>query len=318
MRERVRVHAEHDADRLLARERDPVPAVPVQLGPGVQGQLRLHGHQRRLPSSSTSRTRRTRSRSTSTRAARPRQGDVVVYGNILVRSWDSATSAAGAATQSCGGTLVGQGFEGIHIFDITDPTNPVMVDVGNDPPTASRACASRRRTCRARAAARTRRPPCRTRPAAPSTSTTAARQRHLHAASTSSRSRSRTRPSASYVKQAPRGQLLPRQHRVPQRRRQLRDRARAATASRMFKFDATIDPTLPGGIENPTLLWSKPMPGVSTGHSGRVQLRRQDGASSAMSRAAASARSCQATSSIVEQVAVLPERRRPATRSRRS
>ena len=61
------------------------------------------------------------------------QGDVVVYGNILVRSWDSATSATGAATQSCGGTLVGQGFEGVHIFDITDPTNPVMVDVGNNP-----------------------------------------------------------------------------------------------------------------------------------------------------------------------------------------
>ena len=58
------------------------------------------------------------------------QGDVVVYGNILVRSWDSPTSANGAATQSCGGTLVGQGFEGIHIFDITDPANPVMVDVG--------------------------------------------------------------------------------------------------------------------------------------------------------------------------------------------
>ena len=61
------------------------------------------------------------------------QGDVVVYKNILVRSWDSPTSANGAATQSCGGTLVKQGFEGIHIFDITDPENPVMVDVGNDP-----------------------------------------------------------------------------------------------------------------------------------------------------------------------------------------
>jgi hypothetical protein len=57
------------------------------------------------------------------------QGDVVVHKNILVRSWDSPTSAGGAATQSCGGTLVGQGFEGIHIFDISDPANPVMVDV---------------------------------------------------------------------------------------------------------------------------------------------------------------------------------------------
>ena len=55
------------------------------------------------------------------------QGDIVVYRNILVRSWDSPVSAGGAATQACGGTLVGQGFEGIHIFDITDPANPVMV-----------------------------------------------------------------------------------------------------------------------------------------------------------------------------------------------
>ena len=34
----------------------------------------------------------------------------------------------------------------------------------------------------------------------------------------------------------------------------------------MFKFDATIDPTLPGGIENPIQMWSKPL-GVGTGHS---------------------------------------------------
>ena len=76
------------------------------------------------------------------------QGDIVVHGNILVRSWDSPTSAGGAATQACGGTLVGQGFEGIHIFDISDPANPVMVDVDKTADTASRACASRRRACR--------------------------------------------------------------------------------------------------------------------------------------------------------------------------
>ena len=28
---------------------------------------------------------------------------------------------------TCAGQLVGAGFEGIHIFDITDPVNPVMV-----------------------------------------------------------------------------------------------------------------------------------------------------------------------------------------------
>jgi hypothetical protein len=35
----------------------------------------------------------------------------------------------------------------------------------------------------------------------------------------------------------------------------------------MFKFDTTIAPDAPGGIENPTLLWSKPMTGVNIGHS---------------------------------------------------
>ncbi len=34
----------------------------------------------------------------------------------------------------------------------------------------------------------------------------------------------------------------------------------------VFKFDATIDPTLPGGIENPIQLWSRSL-GVGTGHS---------------------------------------------------
>ena len=34
----------------------------------------------------------------------------------------------------------------------------------------------------------------------------------------------------------------------------------------MFKFDATIDPTLPGGIENPIQMWSKQLVG-GTGHS---------------------------------------------------
>ena len=51
------------------------------------------------------------------------QGDVVVYGNILVRTWDSPANT----THSCGGQLVGTGFEGIHIFDISDPANPVFV-----------------------------------------------------------------------------------------------------------------------------------------------------------------------------------------------
>jgi hypothetical protein len=51
------------------------------------------------------------------------QGDVVVYGNILVRSWDAEASP----TSTCAGQLVGDDFEGIHIFDIADPANPQFV-----------------------------------------------------------------------------------------------------------------------------------------------------------------------------------------------
>lgn len=55
------------------------------------------------------------------------QGDVLVWGNLLIRSWNSPVSAANAATASCGGQLVGQGFEGLNIFDISNPTNPVLI-----------------------------------------------------------------------------------------------------------------------------------------------------------------------------------------------
>jgi hypothetical protein len=50
------------------------------------------------------------------------QGDVIVYGNILVRSWDSPASAS----STCAGQAVGAGFEGIHVFDISNPTAPVL------------------------------------------------------------------------------------------------------------------------------------------------------------------------------------------------
>jgi hypothetical protein len=51
------------------------------------------------------------------------QGDVVVYGDILVRSWDAPANAS----STCAGQAVGAGFEGIHIFDISDPAKPEMV-----------------------------------------------------------------------------------------------------------------------------------------------------------------------------------------------
>jgi hypothetical protein len=51
------------------------------------------------------------------------QGDLVVYGDILVRSWNSP-APAGA---TCDGEPVPTGFEGLHIFDISDPRDPVLV-----------------------------------------------------------------------------------------------------------------------------------------------------------------------------------------------
>jgi hypothetical protein len=51
------------------------------------------------------------------------QGDVLIWENILVRSWNSPAGA----TATCDGQPVPQGFEGLHIFDATDITNPVLV-----------------------------------------------------------------------------------------------------------------------------------------------------------------------------------------------
>ncbi|GAB4430210.1 MAG: hypothetical protein OHK0015_15050 [Chloroflexi bacterium OHK40] len=55
------------------------------------------------------------------------QGDVLVWQNLLIRSWNSPVSAGSAATASCGGQLVGQGFEGLSIFDISNPASPVLI-----------------------------------------------------------------------------------------------------------------------------------------------------------------------------------------------
>jgi hypothetical protein len=51
------------------------------------------------------------------------QGDVIVWENILVRSWNSPAGA----TSSCDGELMGQGFEGLNVFDISDPSDPDLV-----------------------------------------------------------------------------------------------------------------------------------------------------------------------------------------------
>ena len=51
------------------------------------------------------------------------QGDLVVYGDILVRSWNSP-APAGA---TCDGEPVPTGFEGLHIFDISDIRDPELI-----------------------------------------------------------------------------------------------------------------------------------------------------------------------------------------------
>src|SRR5918995_4315380 len=51
------------------------------------------------------------------------QGDVIVWENLLVRSWNSPATA----TSSCDGELVGLGFEGLHVFDISNPSDPDLV-----------------------------------------------------------------------------------------------------------------------------------------------------------------------------------------------
>jgi hypothetical protein len=51
------------------------------------------------------------------------QGDIVVWGNILVRAWNAPKSVP----RDCDGTTVPAGFEGMHIFDISNLANPQLV-----------------------------------------------------------------------------------------------------------------------------------------------------------------------------------------------
>ncbi len=51
------------------------------------------------------------------------QGDVLIWENLVIRSWNSP-APAGA---TCDGQPVALGFEGLHLFDISDRTNPQLV-----------------------------------------------------------------------------------------------------------------------------------------------------------------------------------------------
>jgi hypothetical protein len=60
------------------------------------------------------------------------QGDIVVWGNILVRAWNSPAPADDPATPApenrfCDGQPVPVGFEGVHVFDISDRSDPELV-----------------------------------------------------------------------------------------------------------------------------------------------------------------------------------------------
>jgi hypothetical protein len=52
------------------------------------------------------------------------QGDIVVWDDIVVRSWNTNTGPAG---NTCDGQPVAPGFEGLHVFDISDLSDPVLV-----------------------------------------------------------------------------------------------------------------------------------------------------------------------------------------------
>jgi hypothetical protein len=56
------------------------------------------------------------------------QGDVLVWDNLVVRSWNSpAPNPDGPTGRTCGGAPVPQGFEGLHIFDISDPDHIELI-----------------------------------------------------------------------------------------------------------------------------------------------------------------------------------------------
>jgi hypothetical protein len=51
------------------------------------------------------------------------QGDIVVWENLLVRAWNSPAPPG----RFCDGQPVPAGFEGVHVFDVADPADPVLV-----------------------------------------------------------------------------------------------------------------------------------------------------------------------------------------------
>jgi hypothetical protein len=57
------------------------------------------------------------------------QGDVLVWDDIVVRSWNTPAGTPGAfgAGLTCDGEAVATGFEGLHVFDASNTENPELV-----------------------------------------------------------------------------------------------------------------------------------------------------------------------------------------------
>jgi len=51
------------------------------------------------------------------------QGDLMVWEDLVIRSWNSPASG----TTACDGDLVPAGFEGLHVFDISNPSDPDVI-----------------------------------------------------------------------------------------------------------------------------------------------------------------------------------------------
>jgi hypothetical protein len=180
------------------------------------------------------------------------QGDVVVWEHLLIRSWDAPQNA------SCGGVSTGTGFEGINIFDISNPSSPQLVrhlrmaSSGNAPGSPS-GCGSHTAT------------------AVPDP---ARGNLYLYVGGSSGsctgmdivRISIANPQDAVYVRRAAASRQCHDNNVI------MGDVNLAVCAGgngfSVFRFDPSIDPSSPGGIEFPTLLYSRSVSGVSIGHSG--------------------------------------------------